>query len=288
MILKAVRSAIRLSILFVLIQGLNYYRLVLKYTPQPNPYARFGGNTRQAAFCIQLLLILNFILFLIGDIYKKKELKHYTGLLFTNLSRPICLVYSSVVWLNVLVASNQILIWTASNRRCPKWFGHTIYSLPAIAVLVESFLEPHRTVGYWRPVRDSFISFTLFLTWHLGLWFLDDRLPNRLFDQSSWKQILFVVIICSLTLMWVGIGYLIDWVVFDLPSDNYDREKSAINRRTNHVNSEQDQSEDENNLSGHRNAANLLDGNIHPDGDFNAEYSSNVPNSATFESKKDD
>ena len=54
----------------------------------------------------------------------------------------------------------------------------------------------------------------------MGLWFLDDRLPNKLFDQSGLKQFHFVLSISVLILIWVGIGYLIDWVVFDLPSDN--------------------------------------------------------------------
>ena len=66
--------------------------------------------------------------------------------------------------------------------------------------------------------------------WHLSLWFLDDRLPNKLFDQSALKQCLFALSIFLLILSWVGIGYLIDWVLFDLPSDNEIQTKIDQNR----------------------------------------------------------
>ena len=66
--------------------------------------------------------------------------------------------------------------------------------------------------------------------WHISLWFLDDRLPNKLFDQSSLKQFLFALSIFLLILSWVGIGYLIDWVLFDLPSDNEMQPKIDENR----------------------------------------------------------
>lgn len=301
MILSAIRSSIRICILFILIQGLNYTQLVRKYTPQPNPYARFGGQFRQAAFCIQLLLLLNFILLLVGDIFKREKLKKFSGLLFTNLTRPICLVYSAFVWINLLVL-NPIILWTSSDRWCPRWYGQTIYSLPAISVLFESFISSHETHGYWKPVRYSIYAYLTFGLWHLSLWFLDDRLPNKLFDQSALKQFLFALSIFILILSWVGIGYLIDWVLFDLPSDNEIQPKIDENRmatKCNEIKSPEvspsfETSESENTSDGN----NSNEDEVGSDGNSDVEDSSDVQiecissnNSskpASSETKKDD
>lgn len=83
-------------------------------------------------------------------------------LLFTNLTRPICLVYSTFVWINTLLVLNPIIHWTSSDRWCPRWYGQTIYSLPAISVLFESFISSHETHGYWKPVRYSILSYLTF------------------------------------------------------------------------------------------------------------------------------
>ena len=83
-------------------------------------------------------------------------------LLFTNLTRPICLVYSTFVWINTLLVLNPIIHWTSSDRWCPRWYGQTIYSLPAISVLFESFISSHETHGYWKPVRYSLLSYLTF------------------------------------------------------------------------------------------------------------------------------
>ena len=86
----------------------------------------------------------------------------YFRLLFVSLTRPICLVYSSFVWINTLLVLNPIIHWTSSDRWCPRWYGHTIYSLPAISVLLESFISSHETHGYWKPVRYSIYSYFTF------------------------------------------------------------------------------------------------------------------------------
>jgi len=300
MILSAIRSSIRICILFILIQGLNYTQLVRKYTPQPNPYARFGGQFRQAAFCIQLLLLVNFILLCAEEFLKREKLKKLSGLLFVNLTRPICLVYSSFVWINTLLVLNPIIHWTSSDRWCPRWYGHTIYSLPAISVLLESFISSHETHGYWKPVRYSIYSYVTFGLWHISLWFLDDRLPNKLFDQSALKQFLFALSIFLLILSWVGIGYLIDWVLFDLPSDNEMQPKIDQNRMATKCEEVQpelkpeispsfESSESENTSDG--NNSNESDGNSDVDDSsdkIECISSNNSSNPASSETKKDD
>ena len=79
-------------------------------------------------------------------------------------------------------------------------------------------------------MKREFLDLINIFRWHLSLWFLDDRLPNKLFDPSALKQFLFALSIFVLILSWVGIGYLIDWVLFDLPSDNEIQTKIDQNR----------------------------------------------------------
>ena len=82
----------------------------------------------------------------------------------------------------------------------------------------------------WDETKIFESALIYIFRWHLSLWFLDDRLPNKLFDQSALKQFLFALSIFVLILSWVGIGYLIDWVLFDLPSDNEIQTKIDQNR----------------------------------------------------------
>ena len=144
------------------------------------------------------------------------------------------------------------------------------------------------------------LKITIF-SWHISLWFLDDRLPNKLFDQSALKQFIFALSIFLLILSWVGIGYLIDWVLFDLPSDNeiqpmidqnrtatkYEEVKSEIKSPS------YDTSESENTSDGnHSNEDDEIElgGNSYDSSDVNQmiDSSNNSSNPASSETKKDD
>ena len=146
------------------------------------------------------------------------------------------------------------------------------------------------------------LKITIF-SWHLSLWFLDDRLPNKLFDQSALKQFIFALSIFLLILSWVGIGYLIDWVLFDLPSDNeiqpmIDQNRTAT--KYEEVKSEikppsYDTSESENTSDGnHSNEDDEIElgGNSNDTSDVNQMIecisSNNSSNPASSETKKDD
>jgi len=134
--------------------------------------------------------------------------------------------------------------------------------------------------------------------WHLSLWFLDDRLPNKLFDQSALKQFLFALSIFVLIFSWVGIGYLIDWVLFDLPSDNEIQPKIDQNRMATKFEEMKtpspsfETSESENTLDGNNSNEDEVgsDGNSDDSSDVNMECisSNNSSKPASSETKKDD
>lgn len=231
MIGKLIRNVIRLSCLYVSLQGINYTNLVTKYAPQPNQYARFGGNYRQAGFCLLTLLLVNITLLFISDIFpERRKLRHVSGALFTNVTRPICLIYCFMIWSFSLCGSQLLVHWNQS-RWSPKWYSHTQYTFPACYVIVESCIQSHASKGYWNAFKLSMSTLFLFIIWQSAILLLENRKPNRVFELKWWKQLLFIGYMVSLEFIFLGIGYFIDWAIFNLPEDEIKETVQTENNR---------------------------------------------------------
>jgi len=217
MIIKSLRLANRIITIFILLQAGAYTRLATRYAPQPNPYTRFGGNYRQGSYCLVTLTCLTFVLLIIGEYCQ--QIKKNTERLFVDLIRPLCYVYCVGIWLQYAFGLN-LIEWNKSDRWCPRWYAHSMYTYPILAITLESFLSRHESRGFCQVVKKSTLAILAFTIWHYAIWACEGRLPNRLFGLIWWKQLLFWSLSSLLHLTLIAIGYFIDWAVYGEPDDD--------------------------------------------------------------------
>lgn len=230
MIRKLLRILFRTSIIITCLKAFNYTLLINQYTPQPNPYTRFGWNWRKATYCNLQLLFWNSIILLINDVYNNDRLRYIAGYLFVNIVRPISIVIGIICWFCILIQF-PLVTWTNGDRWNPRWYGHTFYTLPLISVFIESFVQSHHTDGFKKALKVALSVQSTFALWHYLLWFNESHSPNKLFIVAWWKQVLTILSILLVTLIAISIGYLIDWGIFDLPLDTNDHESESNSTR---------------------------------------------------------
>lgn len=218
MIRRLLRILFRISIIITCLKAFNYTLLINQYTPQPNPYTRFGWNWRKATYCnLQLLFWTNF-LFLINEFYVNDRLYRAVGSLFVNVVRPVSIVIGIVCWFSILIKF-PLVTWTNGDRWNPRWYGHTFYTLPVVSVIFESILQSHYTEGFKKATKLALSAISAFTLWHYLIWFIEGHSPNKLFLVAWWKQLLTISGIILTSLFGVSIGYLFDWGIYGLPLD---------------------------------------------------------------------
>jgi len=223
MIVKSLRVLSRLASIFILLQGLSYTRLATRYAPQPNQYTRFGGNWRQASYCLLAATVATLTLELIGPYCQAIRKLQSERAPFVNLIRPLCLVYCTGVWLQYAFGVG-LVDWPKSGRWCPRWYGHTLYTFPILAVTIESFIARHQSNGFLQAWCRSSMAIGCFVGWHVLIWACEAprNPPNRLFDLAWWKQVSFWLVFSLVHLTMLAIGYCIDWAVYGEPLDEDD------------------------------------------------------------------
>jgi hypothetical protein len=252
MIGKIIRNFFRLSCLYVSLQGINYTNLVTKYSPQPNQYSRFGGNYRQAGYCLLSLILTNILLLILSETFLKEnnKFRSFSGALFTDVTRPLCFIYTFIIWSFSIFGSRLLVHWN-QTRWTPKWYNHSLYTFPLFFAFIESFVQSHSTKGFKNSFNKSISVILLYIIWQGCLMFVEGRDPNRVFGLIWWKQLLFFVLIVAFEFIFVGFGYLIDWALFDLPeinhvpNSNHVIESPAENKETSNGNNREVESETE-------------------------------------------
>ena len=81
---------------------------------------------------------------------------------FVNLIRPLCLVYCTGVWLQYAFGVG-LVDWPKSGRWCPRWYGHTLYTFPILAVTIESFIARHQSNGFLQAWCRSSMAIGCFV-----------------------------------------------------------------------------------------------------------------------------
>lgn len=219
MLVRVVGIVFRICVVLTCLRAFNYTWLINQYTPQPNPYTRFGGNLRKATYSNLIILFVNNLLLLVNDLKQNIRLHRFSGSLFVNIVRPVSIVIGISCWFSILI-NFPLASWSSGERWTPRWYGHTFYTLPMVAVFLESFLRPHHTDGFVRAFKRSISTQTLFIVFHLALLIAENRNPNLVFVLVWWKQLLTAGGLVLTTLFAVSIGYLIDWAVYGLPEDD--------------------------------------------------------------------
>jgi len=240
MLSQTVKIVFRSFVIFTCLHAFKFTFLITKYTPQPNPYTRFGWNFRKITYCNLQILFWNFLFLLCAQLLKSARLSEIANKLFINLTRPLSITLVIGIWFCFLV-DLPLITWISGERWIPRWLGHTYCTFPAFVTFFESFLQSHNSSGFTKAFKTLFKAAILILSWQLFLWLLDGQTPNlpKIFLYVWWKQLLIYLILFLSSQIAISVGYLIDWGMFDEPKeDRMSRKIEKIEAKNSDIESE--------------------------------------------------